>query len=224
MSARMFLVSSVAVASLLGLPAAGAAQCEPDGDLEFVCGPVNPEDLAAVPDSPWVIVSSMADDGHLYATDTRDRTSRQVYPIESSAPRHDTALYGACPGPDTSGFRPHGLGLRPGNDGVHTLYVVRHGTRESVEVFEIDARGEAPAATWVGCAVAPDGVGLNSVSALPDGGFVATNFQRSTGELWEWQPDSGWTEVPGSATAGPNGIERPPTAAGSTSAAGARSR
>ena len=210
MSARMFLVSSAAAACLLALPAAGAAQCEPDGDLEFVCGPVNPEDLAAVPDSPWVIVSSMADDGHLYATDTRDRTSRQVYPIESSAPRHDAALYGACPGPDTSGFRPHGLGLRPGDDGVHTLYVVRHGARESVEVFEIDARGEAPAATWVGCAVAPDGVGLNSVSALPDGGFVATNFQRSTGELWEWQPDSGWTEVPGSATAGPNGIEASP--------------
>ncbi len=210
MSARMFLVSSAAVACLLALPAGGAAQCEPDGDLEFVCGPVNPEDLAAVPDSPWVIVSSMADDGHLYATDTRDRTSRQVYPIESSAPRHDAALYGACPGPDTSGFRPHGLGLRPGNDGVHTLYVVRHGARESVEVFEIDARGEAPAATWVGCAVAPEGVGLNSVSALPDGGFVATNFQRSTGELWEWQPGTGWTEVPGSATAGPNGIEASP--------------
>ena len=210
MSARMFLVSSVAVACGLALPVAGAAQCGADGDVEFVCGPVSPEDLAAVPDSPWVIVSSMTDDGHLHATDTRDHSSRQIYPVDSSTPRYDAALYGACPGPDTSRFRPHGLGLRPGADGVHTLYVVRHGAREAVEVFEIDARGEAPAATWVGCAVAPAGVGLNSVAALPDGAFVATNFQRSTGELWEWHPGAGWTEVPGSATAGPNGVEASP--------------
>ena len=210
MRIRTFLVSSLAVAGVLALATEGAAQCAPDGDVEFVCGPENPEDLIAVPDSPWVIVSSMVDDGHLYATDTRDHTSRTIFPIESSAPRHDTALYGACPGSDTSGFRPHGLGLRPGDDKVHTLYVVRHGARESVEVFEIDARGEVPAAIWVGCAVAPPGVSLNSVSALPDGGFVATNFQRSTGELWEWQPGAGWSEVPGSATAGPNGIETSP--------------
>ena len=210
MRIRTLLVSSLAVAGVLALATAGAAQCAADGDVEFVCGPENPEDLIAVPNSPWVIVSSMVDDGRLYATDTRDHTSRAIFPIESSAPRHDTALYGGCPGPDTSGFRPHGLGLRNGDDGVHTLYVVRHGARESVEVFEIDARGEAPAATWVGCAVAPDGIGLNSVSALPDGGFVATNFQRSTGELWEWRPGAGWGEVPGSATAGPNGIAASP--------------
>ena len=210
MRTRMFLVSAVALVCLLALPAAGAAQCEPDGDLEFVCGPVNPEDLAAVPESPWVIVSSMADDGHLYAADTRDHTSRRIFPLETSAPRHDTATYGACPGPDTSGFRPHGLGLRAGAGDTHTLYVVRHGAREAVEVFEVVVGGASPAVTWVGCAVAPDGVGLNSVAALPDGGFVATNFQRSTGELWEWQPGAGWTEVPGSATAGPNGIEASP--------------
>ena len=210
MSARMFPVALMAVVGMLALPTAGAAQCDPDGDVEFICGPVNPEDLMALPDSPWVIVSSMADDGQLYATDTRDDSSRVIFPAESSTPRHDTATFGACPGPDTSGFRPHGLSLRPADDGVHTLYVVRHGARESVEVFELDARGEVPAATWVGCAVAPAGVGLNSVAALPDGAFVATNFQRSTGELWEWQPGAGWTEVPGSATAGPNGIEASP--------------
>ena len=209
MRARMLLMSP-AVVCLLALPVPGAAQCDPDGGVEFVCGPVNPEDLAAVPESPWVVVSSMADEGRLYATDARDGTSRPIYPAATSAPRHDTAAYGACPGPDTSGFRPHGLGLRPGGDGLHTLYVVRHGAREAVEVFELDARGAEPAVTWVGCAVAPDGVGLNSVSALPDGGFVATNFQRSAGELWEWRPGAGWTEVPGSATAGPNGVEASP--------------
>ena len=207
MTLRTFLTSAAALACLLALPAAAAAQCDPDGDVQFVCGPGNPEDLAAVPESPWVVVSAMAAGGGLYATDARDHTSRPVYPLETSAPRHDTATYGSCPGPDTSGFQPHGLGLRPGADGVHTLYVVRHGDREAIEVFEVDARGDSPAFTWVGCAVAPEGVRLNSVAALPDGAFVATHFRPDGGELWEWQPGAGWSEVPGSATAGPNGIE-----------------
>ncbi len=37
MRARTFLVSS-AVACPVGLPAAGAPQCDPDGDVEFVWG------------------------------------------------------------------------------------------------------------------------------------------------------------------------------------------
>ena len=207
MKLRTFLVSTAAVVCLLALPAAGAAQCDPDGDVQFVCGPGNPEDLAAVPESPWVIVSAMVADGGLYATDARDHTSTPIFPLETSAPRHDTATYGSCPGPDTSGFQPHGLGMRPGADGVHTLYVVRHGDREAIEVFEVDAGGDSPAVTWVGCAIAPEGVRLNSVAALPDGAFVATHFRPDGGELWEWQPGAGWSEVPGSATAGPNGIE-----------------
>ena len=195
------------VVCLLSLAAPAAAQCDADGDIEFVCGPVSPEDLYAIPDSPWIIVSSMVDGGNLYVTDTRDHRSRVLYPTATSRPRPDTDMYGACPGPLTREFRPHGINLREGNDGRHTLYVVGHGARESVEVFEIDARAATPAATWIGCVVAPDGTGLNSVAALPDDGFVATNFQRPEGELWEWQPASGWAKVPGSETSGPNGVE-----------------
>jgi sugar lactone lactonase YvrE len=54
--------------------------------------------------------------------------------------------------------------------------------------------------------VAPEGVSINSVAALPGGGFVITNFQMAAGELWEWQPGDGWERVPGSEMAGPNGI------------------
>ena len=195
------------VVCLLSLAAPAAAQCDADGDIEFVCGPVSPEDLYAIPDSPWIIVSSMVDGGNLYVTDTRDHRSRVLYPTATSQPRPDTDMYGACPGPLAREFRPHGINLREENDGRHTLYVVGHGARESVEVFEIDARAATPTATWIGCVVAPDGTGLNSVAALPDNGFVATNFQRPEGELWEWQPASGWAKVPGSETSGPNGVE-----------------
>ena len=36
----------------LVLAAPSAAQCTPDGDVQFVCGPVSPEDLVLVPETP----------------------------------------------------------------------------------------------------------------------------------------------------------------------------
>ena len=144
----------------LGAAGAGAQTCEPDGDIQFLCGPVSPEDLAPVPESPWVVVSSMVDEGPLYLADTRDHTATVLFPTEASQPRHDTGTYGACPGPVSRQFRPHGLNLRPGDNGHHTLYVVGHGDREAIEVFELDMNGAAPTLTWVGCAVAPEALGL----------------------------------------------------------------
>ncbi|MBD94864.1 MAG: hypothetical protein CL482_11490 [Acidobacteria bacterium] len=108
------------------------------------------------------------------------------------------------------GFRPHGLSLRPGRDDRHTLYVVRHGAREAIEVFDVDARNGAPVLTWEGCAEAPEGVTFNSVTALPGQGFAATHFNRPVGALWEWQPETGWAQVPGFETNGPNGLVSSP--------------
>ena len=190
-------------ALLLGAAGPSAAACEPDGEVQFLCGPVSPEDLAPVPQSPWIVVSSMVDEGHLYLADTRDHTSTVLFPTEASRARHDTATYGSCPGPLTSEFRPHGLHLRPGDNGTHTLFVVRHGGRESIEVFQLDAGGGSPTLTWVGCAVAPEPLGLNAVVGLPDGGFAATSPR--TGDVWEWHTDTGWNIVPGSEDIGPNG-------------------
>lgn len=193
---------------LLVFPATSVGQgsCEPDGQVQFLCGPVSPEDLVEIPDSPWVIVSGMEDDGYLYSVDTRDLNSTVVYPMAASVPRHDRGMFDACPGPVTTQFRPHGLSLRSGPGRIHRLYVVRHGARESVEVFQVDATEVPPRLTWVGCVIAPAGVGLNSVAALPDDGFAVTNFSRPSGEVWEWQPLVGWMEVPGSETSGPNGL------------------
>ena len=205
MRRRMFTVSLIGVVCLLGLASPGAAQCDPDGDVQFVCGPVSPEDLIAVPESPWLIVSGMENDGYLYATDTREHRSVVLFPTATYLSRPDAAFSG-CVGPVTGRFRPHGLSLRPGPNGIHTLYVVRHGAREAIEVFAVDDRGALPSIAWVGCVEAPEGVSFNSVAALSGGGFAATNFSRPTGELFEWQPDAGWSTVPGSETNGPNGL------------------
>jgi hypothetical protein len=149
-----------------------------------------------------------------------------AYPSASAKRRPDTKTYAACPGPPDAAagamFTTHGLWLEPGRGPVYKLFVVGHGARESVEVFEIDTSAPTPVVTWIGCAIAPNPIGLNSVRGLPDGGFIATNFlarnltpQNSTkmlageknGELWEWHTASGWQKVPGSEAAGANGLE-----------------
>ena len=91
---RTFMVGAL----LLGVAGPAAAACEPDGEVQFLCGPVNTEDLAPIPESPWVIVSSMVDGGDLHLADTRDNTTTVLFSPATGAADHDTATYGDCPG------------------------------------------------------------------------------------------------------------------------------
>jgi hypothetical protein len=201
-------------------PAIPQPPCTPGDNV--VCGQQGPEDLVAVGAS-WVAASAMAAPGGLRVVRARDRVPFTVYPAPSARTRHDRQTYPDCPGPpNAQSFTTHGLYAEPGAGPIHKLFVVGHGARESIEIFELDTRGETPVATWLGCAVAPDPIGLNSVRGLADGGFIATNFlprgsspeatQRMregerNGELWEWHTASGWQKVPGSEAAGANGLE-----------------
>lgn len=191
-------------------PGQHRVNCTADGDVQFVCGPENPEDLAHVPQSPWVLVSTWQNDGYLSAAHFGTRETFEIYPGEAPQARQDMDLYGECPGPLTEGFYAHGISLRPGDDHVHTLFVVRHNAREAIEVFEVDGRGSRPTITWIGCVLPPEGEGLsfNSVVGLPDGGLAVTS--PATNDVWEWQPGTGWAQVPGSVGGFPNGIEVSP--------------
>lgn len=210
----------------ISLTAQAPAECRAAGDVQFVCGQRAPEDMVVVPGGQWVVASAFSGSGGIFLIRTSDRTSTLAYPTANAAERLDAKTYNTCPGPPDAAtkakFTTHGLYLLPGNNSRHRLFVVIHGGRESVEVFEIDASQSTPALTWIGCAVAPDPVGLNSVRGLPDGGFVATNFLargidaesrakmlagEKNGELWEWHTSSGWQKVPGSEAAGANGLE-----------------
>jgi sugar lactone lactonase YvrE len=200
--------------------------CQDTAEAQFVCGQQGPEDLVVVPGSQWVVASAYAGTGGIYLIRTSDRTSTVAYPGAGAKERFDAKTYKACPGAPDAGtkakFQTHGLYLLNGNNNVHRLFVVLHGGRESVEVFELDARPATPVLTWIGCAVAPDPIGLNSVRGLPDGGFIATNFlPRNSGpngftalragalngELWEWHTATGWQKLPGSEASGANGLE-----------------
>jgi sugar lactone lactonase YvrE len=198
--------------------------CGPVGDVQFVCGQQGPEDLVVVPGGRWVIASAFGGSGGIYLIRATDRTSTLAYPSATARDLLDAKSYPTCPGPPDTGakakFQTHGLYIQAGNNSVHRLFVVVHGSRESVEVFDVDMK--SPTFTWIGCAVAPDPIGLNSVRGLPDGGFIATNFLargidaasrekmmagEKNGELWEWHSTTGWSKVPGSEAAGANGLE-----------------
>lgn len=213
---------SAAGALLAGTAAPTAQDCNPVGNVQFVCGQDAPEDLAVVPGGKWVIASGNRAPGTIRLISVLDRTTTVLFPTASPGLRPDTKTYDACPGPidvSTREARFHGLSLKPGRKGIHTLYSVHHGKRESVEVFEVDARTQTPTLTWIGCAVAPDPIYLNAVVALADGGLVATEFRpRSAsvaqllsgevhGQLWEWHTRTGWKLVPGAESGGPNGVE-----------------
>src|SRR3989304_6108403 len=140
---------SIAFGLTVELAAQGVAGCAAAGNVRFVCGQEAPEDLVAVPGSPWVIASAYAGNGGIRLVSTRDAVSTLAYPSTSSQDRLDAKVYDSCPGPpdeaDKAKFQTHGLAIRSGKNSVHTLYAVHHGKRESVEVFEVDARGKTPA-------------------------------------------------------------------------------
>jgi hypothetical protein len=219
-------LAGAALAMMGAKPAAAAQACAPEGKVRYLCGPANVEDMVLTPGSSMIIASGMAGEsgaGRLYLIDPRRKSFTT---LKADAPRPAGAEYKSCPGPiDMAKLAPHGIALRPGAGGRHTLYVVNHGTRESVEVFELDAAKGEPTLTWTGCAVLPDGASGNSVAPLSGGGFVVTRFEQAgdpqafrkmadgekTGAVYAWRPGVGFKLVDGSAMSGDNGIE---TAAG----------
>ncbi len=217
--------------TVLAVVAAGSASAQPPPQPkppactpapDVVCGQQSPEDLVALGPN-WVAASAYEGSGGLRLIRVRDHETYTAYPSASAKDRPDTQTYPGCPGPPDKGrFLTHGLYVAPAAGTDYKVFAVGHGAREAIEVFDIDTASAMPAVTWVGCVVAPDPIGLNSVRGLPDGGFVTTNFLprgggqaarqkmmagEPNGELWEWHTSSGWQKVPGSEAAGANGVE-----------------
>ena len=187
----------------------GEAPCTPVDNIKFVCGMVSPEDIAVLPGGAWAIASGNREGGRLHLVDVKSKTATVVFPAPGQREQLDAGRYPTCPGPldlqKPDLFKAHGLYLKPGANGRHTLLVVHHGTRESIEVFDVDASGTPPSLTWVGCAPALSTQTFNSVVALPEGGLAATNTRA--GDVWEYHNESGWRRVPGTEKTAPNGLE-----------------
>jgi hypothetical protein len=207
---------------------AGEKGCAPVGKLQFICGPHHPEDLVQIPGTQWILVSGLGgglpgsppEPGDLYLLNAKDKRWHSIAQASLAAVNRNTRLYADCPAPDPAQFISHGLAIRAGSNGQHTLYAINHGGRESVEVFAIDARGAEPRLTWTGCAVLKDSAWLNSVTPLPGDGFIATSTfdpkdpqarvkmasGQYAGAVYEWQPGRGFAAPPGPLITGDNGV------------------
>lgn len=216
--AALVCTGMVAAAAIL---AAQSAACTPSGGLNFICGLQAPEDLVLIPGTRYLIASGMAAGSGLHLIDTQAKTQRSFFGANVSTARADKTRFAACPGPlDPKQANLHGLSLRPSQTGRYTLYATNHGGRESIEVFEVDARAAAPSAAWIGCVLMPKDLAANSVAAFSDGTLVATvlvlpgkTFQdvwagRNTGVVLMWTPGSKeFRTLPGTELPGNNGIE-----------------
>jgi hypothetical protein len=190
--------------------------CEPSGDVDYVCGVTNPEDLVLVPGTSWIVSSGMAEGAGFYLVDSRAGTA-ELLPFTA---QHDSTFASCATPPTPQSLNTHGLNIRATGPGRAKLYVVGHGAREAIEVFDVDATGPRPSLTWRGCVLMPEGLAANSVASFADGSFVATVLfmpgktfadsvtRKPTGAVFEWSPgDAGFTLVAGTELPANNGIE-----------------
>ena len=231
------LLAAIVVIAVIALPIGIVAQgpprggpaappCVQAGNTQYVCGQVSPEDLVIVPGGEWVVSTVYAAPGGIRIINVKDKSTTTIYPSATAKEQFDNKTYDTCPGAPNDAMKAnmqtHGVAIKEGRNGQHTLYVVNHGQRESIEVFQMDANVRPPALTWIGCAVAPGQVGLNEVLPLADGGFISTDFMargidqgargramagENNGALWEWHTGKGWAKIPGSDSSMPNGLE-----------------
>lgn len=196
--------------------------CGPHSDGEVLCGTHSPEDLEMTPDGKYLIVSQFVNGRAgggtpgLVLFDLAKKTYSDI-PITAEARKDwgDTA----CPGPLNEKMIPHGisLGKRSGgstSSNVNQLYVVNHGGRQSIEMFELRPSGASWTLVWHGCAVTA--AEFNDVAVLPDGGFIATHptslgqtdlfSGKPSGVVARWTPGKGEAELPGTQAGYPNGV------------------
>jgi hypothetical protein len=172
----------IARTASLCLLAAATAACasdaaqgpvEPD---EVICGVANVEDMVAIPGTSWIIGSGIGDNffqgGALHLINEDQGTAKKLT-LDLSGSLSPRAPFDQCPGPVAAGaFSAHGLSLVANDAGGHTLYVVNHGGRESIEVFDVTTGEGEPQLTWIGCVPTPATAISNSVAARPDGSVV----------------------------------------------------
>ncbi len=219
--AYFLLFAGLALGISLAVAGAQSGNCAPSGGLNFICGLQAPEDLVLVPNTRWLIASGMMPGSGLHLIDTQAKTARNLFAAGAAPTNPDKVKFGSCPGPlDAKQANLHGLSLRQAQTGHYTLYATNHGGRESIEVFDVDARNTTPAATWTGCVLMPNNWAANSVAVFGDGAIVATvlvlpgkTFQdvwagRNTGVVVMWTPGSkDFKTLAGTELPGNNGIE-----------------
>jgi sugar lactone lactonase YvrE len=231
--AALTLAGPLAVLWACGSSVTPLESCAAVGDAEPLCGWQNPEDLALLPSGAALLVSEYGrmdrgDPGAISRLDLRTGERTPLFESGDAGGPEDGWGDPACASPPQP-FSPHGLHLVRRDDGRFALWVVNHGERESVEVFEVGNPHGRAVLTWRGCVTAPEGAWWNDVVGLADGGFLVSHmmprregmaqtwelvkaavFGAKSGHVLSWSEDAGFARVAGSEASFANGIEISP--------------
>jgi sugar lactone lactonase YvrE len=227
----LFALASAALAQQKGPAMPPPLACGVHGDAEVICGTRSPEDLELTPDGKFLIVPQFvqgpagAGVAGLSLFDISKKTFARL--TATSEPLKDWGD-AACPGPIGEALAPHGTSLVKRANGKQQLYVVNHGGRQSIEMYELKQTAGTWGIVWHGCVPSP-GPEYNDVAALTDGTFIATHptgipadpaqkGKQAAGGAFGGQPTGfvvRWaagkeTELPGTRTAYPNGVVATP--------------
>jgi SMP-30/Gluconolactonase/LRE-like region len=195
--------------------------CGVHGEIEVLCGIRQPEDLERTPDGKFLIATQYLNEGRGGATGGGmvlfDLAKKSFGKMPESVDGDKSWGDSACPGPIGDSLVSHGSSLAKRRDGKWALYVVNHGGRQSIEMFELKPGAGSWALVWRGCELAVHD--YNDVAILPDGGFVGTypsglstaggrpaQAGGATGYVARWTPGKAELEVPGTRMRLPNGV------------------
>jgi len=182
----------------------------------YIAGIANPEDLIEIPESDWVIVSSMASDkkssGVIFAVHKKDETILSLFALDSHKPDQQDGL---------TLFAPHGIYIRKMERGVYHLFVINHGSREAIEIFYVSLTPSGtPQLTWERHIDFPGNVWANGLVVDATGKIYTTcmydptdkqfldkfEHKLSTGQVWMWTDLLEWRPFGRTTFSGANGI------------------
>ncbi|HTA42188.1 MAG TPA: SMP-30/gluconolactonase/LRE family protein [Bryobacteraceae bacterium] len=195
-------------------------ECGTHGDIEIICGTHSPEDLELTPDGKYLIVAQFVNGrgGTGAGLALFDLAKKTFSPLTIQAePKKDWGDP-ACSGPVNDKLIPHGISLAKNIKGATRLYVVNHGGRQSIEMYELKKAGGSWDLAWHGCV--PAEKEYNDLAITSDGGFIATHptalapangrgnlfSGEPSGFVVRWTPGKPEEELPGTRQGYPNGV------------------
>ncbi len=207
-------------------PCEQSIQQADEHNIAIYCNVDNPEDLVATPDNRYILLSEF---GSITPIHEMSAGNISLFNLQTKRFNHIEISYADnswgdsnCSAHPDKVFGPHGIDLVTREDKRYQFAIINHFPRESVELFELVPKAQTWQLIWRGCTLPPENHFLNDIALDNNGEFYVThmygfNFgitdfllqsvlKQNTGYVLKWSPESGYTKVPNTEGAMPNGI------------------